>query len=177
MSHILQAIGARAGVLSLVLAGAVQPAFADALDFLNGQVFLPEGGCTAAADPAQPFEYQDLPGNFVLVGADGGRHFAATRWPGVCNIDAILAPSMYGAGNGFATVMTALSCIDDTAVPRFEIVVLESQPESDGSPARVNVYALNDAESDLAGSYTACEGPARQRVEDLYLRGISDNPG
>lgn len=85
---------------------------------------------------------------------------------------------MHGAGNGFATVMASVSCIDDTAVPVFEIAVFEFQPERDDATARVVVHALHDGDNGLNGEYMTCEGAARDKVDALYLHSSDpDAPG
>ncbi|MDO5605106.1 MAG: hypothetical protein Q4G25_08100 [Paracoccus sp. (in: a-proteobacteria)] len=144
-------------------------ALADGLDFLDERVFTPPGACGLIASPAADVDVDaDGAGGHILYGRDGVRGFLATDYPGICRLGRVIDDGLPGRGNGWPTVMTTLSCIDDVAVPSFDILVLEYEPAGDHGAARVHVYPLDgreEAAGGIADTYQECDGSAAEWLD------------
>ncbi|MFV0293987.1 MAG: hypothetical protein ACK5II_12570 [Paracoccus sp. (in: a-proteobacteria)] len=148
------------------------PVVAGELDFLDGRIFASREVCNAAA--ADSNALNALPDDVqlhVLAGTLITPAFIPLGFPGICQIDGVLNPGLAGRGSDLPTVMVTISCIDDVAVPQFDILVLENWPQDEDHDARVVVYPLMAQENEpgrLTGDYVECEGPAdkalRQRL-------------
>lgn len=145
------------------------PGFSDELDYLDSRYFGSAGVCDAAVSDS----VSDLPDAIILTG-DGGRREFLFNYPGTCSIDSIVSPKMYGRGSeGVQTAMVAVSCISDVAVPDFELLALEYQPNARNGAGTVDIYPVgspSDVASYMVGTYEECTGDAAAALVRMFDR-------
>ncbi|MFD1883334.1 hypothetical protein [Paracoccus pacificus] len=151
---------------SIFLALTAAPAFADALDYLDGRFFASAGLCDALERDGMAAV--DNTEGEVLTGGDLGA-FHIPQYPGICRIDGIVNPQLFGRGSDLPTAMVTVSCIDDVAVPDFGIFALEYWPPENGNIARVTVYPVAAGALDhLVGDYSECSGRPAKLLAELF---------
>ena len=153
---------------------------AEGIAYLEGNVYGPPALCAGLAQGGVPAEALRTQGGFVLADLASGPAFISVDFPGVCQIDGVVAGPLYGRGSDLGTSMVALSCIDDVAVPEFQLVVLEHEPTDSSGQGRVTVYPVGQPgewASGVLGEYVTCEGEAGSLLEDLFLRDRGSGPG
>lgn len=146
---------------------AAVPALSDELDYLDSRYFGSTGVCDAAVSDS----VSDLPDAIILTGDRGRREFLF-NYPGTCLIDNIVSPNMYGRGSeGVQTSMVAVSCISDVAVPDFELLALEYQPNARNGAGTVDIYPVGSASevaSYMIGTYEECTGDAAAALVQMF---------
>lgn len=151
---------------------AVSAANAGGIDYIDGNAFAEPALCEAmAAGPAdQALAAQD---GHVLAGPPQGSAFFPTGLRGICVIEGIVTSLPFGRGNGLNTVMVAVSCIDDVAVPEFELLALEFQGDEATGTGRVDVYPVGQPGAwgaALVGEYVSCAPEARAILTEMFAQ-------
>ncbi|MFD1795279.1 hypothetical protein FQV27_08940 [Paracoccus aurantiacus] len=148
----------RIAALSAVLLISPVIALSRDLEHLNGQILTSHGLCAVVAQKGNADIGADRDG-MVLIGTGETAAFYPLGYPGICQIDGVLNPNMYGRGNDLPTAMVTVSCIDDTAVPVLGILALEYWPARTPDAARLVVSLVANEELEyLAGEYQGCTG-------------------
>lgn len=157
---------------SAMLGSSALAANADGLDYLDGNAFGNPQLCAAmAAGPTDVALAEH--GGFILAGPPQGSGFFASDLPAVCAIEGIVTSLPFGRGSGLNTVMVALSCIDDVAVPEFELLALEFDGDEATGTGRVNVYPVGQPGewgASLVGEYVSCDPGPRATLTEMFAQ-------
>ena len=145
---------------------------AEGLGYLDGNAFGNPQLCAAmAAGPTDQALAEH--GGYILAGPPQGVAFLASDFPAVCAIENVVTALPFGRGSGLNTVMVAVSCIDDVAVPEFELLALEFEGGEATGTGRVNVFPVGEPGewgAQLVGEYVSCEPGPRATLVEMFAQ-------